>query len=112
MTHPLLGALLDVACAARSLLRHAGTHRQREQLRDAVADLRASGLHVVAGQSAAGVDIGAAEAPVERALPQESEAAPEPKVEAAEFTAAEPETTADAGEASAEAPAADEQPAA
>ncbi|MCC7267438.1 MAG: 30S ribosomal protein S2 [Caulobacteraceae bacterium] len=77
---------------------------------DLVADSVLDGL--AAGQSAAGVDIGAAEAPVERALPQESETAPEPKVEAAEFTAAEPETTADAVEASAEAPAADEQPAA
>ena len=77
---------------------------------DLIADSVLDGL--AAGQSAAGIDIGAAEAPVERALPQEAEAAPEPVVEAAEFTAAEPEVTADAGEASAEAPAADEQPAA
>ncbi|HYD45566.1 MAG TPA: 30S ribosomal protein S2 [Phenylobacterium sp.] len=68
---------------------------------DLVADSVLDGL--AAGQSAAGVDIGAAEAPVERALPQEAEVAP----------AAEPEVTADAGEASAsEQPAADEQPAA
>jgi|GEM_PF-871972 len=54
MTHPLLGAFLEVDCKSRELMRFAGNNRQREQLRDAVAELRAAVLEVIAVDAAAG----------------------------------------------------------
>lgn len=38
--HPYVEALLDLETAAAPLLRLAGSHRQREALRDAIAELR------------------------------------------------------------------------
>lgn len=52
--HPLLGALLAVDCCSRDLMRHAGSTRQREDLRDALADLRRTALHTIALQAGAG----------------------------------------------------------
>lgn len=54
MTHPLLTAFIEADCAARELMRFAGNTRQREHLRDAVADLRAAVLHVIAAEAAGG----------------------------------------------------------
>lgn len=51
---PLMTALLDVDCKARVLMRVAGNTRQREQLRDALDDLRHSVLDVVAHNAARG----------------------------------------------------------
>ena len=52
--HPLLGALLEVDSPSRELMRHAGASRQREDLRDAVAQLRAVALQTIALQAGAG----------------------------------------------------------
>lgn len=39
MTHPLVLSLLELDAAATCLMRRAGSHRDRERLRDALADL-------------------------------------------------------------------------
>lgn len=52
--HPLLAAFLEVDCKSRELMRRAGSSRQREDLRDAVADLRVSVLTVVAVEAGRG----------------------------------------------------------
>lgn len=52
--HPLLQAFLEVDCKARELMRRAGSSRQREDLRDAVADLRTNVLTVIAGEAGRG----------------------------------------------------------
>ena len=54
MTHPLLDHLLAVDCAAANVLRVAGSTRQREQLRDALAEMRGNVLDVVAHQVVTG----------------------------------------------------------
>jgi hypothetical protein len=54
MTHPLLDNLLEVDCAAANVLRAAGSTRQREHLRDALADMRRNVLVVVAHQVVTG----------------------------------------------------------
>jgi hypothetical protein len=52
---PLMAALPDVDCKARVLMRVAGNTRQREQLRDALDELRGSVLDVVAHNAARGM---------------------------------------------------------
>lgn len=54
MTHALLDTLMEVDCAASVLMRSAGSSRQREHLRDAIAAHRAMLLDNIAGQAATG----------------------------------------------------------
>ena len=54
MTHPLVLSLLELDAAARCLMRKAGSHRDHERLRDALADLTAHANEVVVRDVAQG----------------------------------------------------------
>ncbi|MBX9944922.1 MAG: hypothetical protein K2Y40_12640 [Reyranella sp.] len=53
--HPLIAAMIEVDTKASLLMRSTGNSRQREGLRDAIADLRLTVLDVVGAQAAAGI---------------------------------------------------------
>lgn len=54
MTHPLIDAVLELKGAADPFLRKAGSHRERQRLTDAIADLVVHGNEVVVRDIAAG----------------------------------------------------------
>ena len=53
--HPLIAAMLEVDAKASLLMRSTGNSRQREGLRDAIAELRETVIDVVGANAAAGV---------------------------------------------------------
>lgn len=52
--HPLIAAMLEVDTRASLLMRSTGNSRQREGLRDAIAELRETVIDVVGANAAAG----------------------------------------------------------
>lgn len=54
MTHPLVLSLLELNAAASCLMRRAGSHRDCERVRDALADLTAHANEVVVRDVAQG----------------------------------------------------------
>ena len=52
--HPYVEAQLELETAAAPLLRHSGSHRQREALRDAIAEMRRCALEFSVMATAAG----------------------------------------------------------
>ena len=54
---PLLEAMIGVDTNAGLLMRHVGTRRQKEEMRDALQDLRRKVLDTVAARAAEGAEL-------------------------------------------------------